>query len=116
MNPKPPNNRIGLPLAEGYHLIDLSEIIYCRADGNRTWVQLSDERLLSVNRSLKELESIFPDDFFFRTHHSNIVNLTHVCKWLKKDSGVIHMTNGHEIQVARSRRKALKTRLNLLGD
>ncbi len=107
-----PKKRIAFPIQEGYEFIDSEEIIYCEADGSYTHVHLSTEtksRLYS--RPLKEIEQLLAKYHFCRIHHSYVINLNHISKYIKGDGGSVKMSNKKELPVSRTRKHELLERI-----
>lgn len=96
--------RISLPTLEGYLFFDLTDIIRLHADGSYTNVHLRSKEKILVSRQLKEFESMLDNDGFFRVHHSHLINLTHIKKYVKGAGGYVVMNDGEHVEVA-SRRK-----------
>lgn len=113
MEKQPTITRITLPVEEGYLFVETDDILHCQANGNFTHIFLTDDRRLTIGKTLKELETLLPDVDFFRVHHSFLVNLAHARMWLKTDGEQLQLSDGSMVQIARSRRKALRERLKL---
>ncbi|MEJ7680854.1 MAG: LytTR family DNA-binding domain-containing protein [Segetibacter sp.] len=59
-------------------------------------------------RTLKEMEEQLQDfDFFVRVHHSFLVNLNEVTKYVRGEGGYLVMSDGSSVNVSRSRKDAL---------
>lgn len=99
------SDRITLSSQEGLTVVKIENIIRLESDSNYTKFLLKDGERILVPKSMKEFESILPDDQFFRTHQSHIVNLDHVKKYIKEDGGYILMNDGSEVLVARRRKE-----------
>ncbi|CAG5077220.1 LytR/AlgR family response regulator transcription factor [Parvicella tangerina] len=67
--------RLKFPAGE---LIAISDIVYCKAEGNYSHVYLSDDRKLLIAKTLKKLEIEIASKAFVRTHQSHLINLTYV--------------------------------------
>lgn len=108
-HPGPPKKKLlVLPDSNGYHLLTISEIIRCRADGNYTILHRQDEPELLVCRQLGKLEPLLTPHGFLRVHHSHLVNLQTVKRFVKrKKDGRLLLANGDVVPVARSRKAAL---------
>ena len=57
------------------HLLKFQNILFCRAEGNYTTIQLCDGRCILVSKCLKEIISKLPSSYFERIHQSYLVNL-----------------------------------------
>ncbi len=82
--------------------IPVKEIIYLESDGAYTYLVTETERYIS-SRNLGYYEKKFPAYRFIRSHHSFIVNLSHVHSFKKGRSGALLMGNGVEIPVSQRR-------------
>ena len=112
-NPGIPVNKIAIPTMEGYQLIPAESIISCESDGNYTHLLLKDKRKIIASRNLKEVEELLEDYPFVRIHHSYIVNINEVEKYIKGEGGYLVMSDGSTINVSRSRKELLLRKLSL---
>lgn len=103
--------RIALPTMEGLQLISLDSIISCTSSSNYTIIVLKDTSKLVVSRTLKEIEEMLEEHTFLRVHHSHIVNLNEIRKYIRGEGGNLVMSDGSSIDVSRSRKDALLKRL-----
>ena len=106
-------NRIAIPTMEGFQLLPVESIISCESQSNYTHLFLKDKRKITASRNLKEMEEILEDYPFVRIHHSHIVNINEVEKYIKGEGGYLIMTNGSSINVSRSRKELLLKKLSL---
>lgn len=98
--------KIVLRTAEAMHIVDLSEILYCKSDNSYTTFFLKEKKEITVSKSIKEFADLFSEYKFLRPHQSYLVNLHGISKIDKSDGGYIIMENGAEIPIS-SRRKQL---------
>lgn len=103
-----------MPVRDGFLLTNLDNIIHCHSDGNYSTVYLNNSNAVTITRKLKELEEALPSRFFIRVHHSHIVNLKHVKKYLKQCGGQLLLSNCQVVDVSRRKRQALLDRLIIL--
>ncbi len=97
--------RLTLPTAEGIHFVDLKNIIFLEGMGSYTKFQLEGQKPIIVSKVLKEYDELLTSDFnFLRVHQSNIVNLSHIKKYVKGDGGQLWMSDGAEIEVSRRKK------------
>ncbi|OMP79821.1 MULTISPECIES: LytTR family DNA-binding domain-containing protein [unclassified Chitinophaga] len=110
-----PGERLGLPSPEGVRMILVKDILYCMADGINTRMHLlSAPAPAMVFRSLKEIENMLRNKGFFRVHHSYVVNLNYMERYLKGDGGEIIMNDGSCIPVSRHRKQDFMERIERL--
>lgn len=109
-----PFSRIAVPTAEGFELIPADEVIHCKADDNYTHLYLKKKAKVIACRTLKEMEEqLQPFPFFLRVHHSYLVNLNEVIKYIRGEGGYLVMSDGSTVAVSRSRKEALLKLFNL---
>jgi len=60
---------------------------------------------------LKEAEDMLAEHAFLRVHHSHIVNMNAITKYVKGEGGYLVMEDGSTIDVSRSRKELLMQRL-----
>jgi two-component system, LytTR family, response regulator len=100
--------KIALPTVEGFELIFTDQIIRCEADNNYTHLFLKGGRKIVVCRNFKEVEELLREfQYFARVHHSYIVNMNEVTKYVRGDGGYLLMSDSSNISVSRSRREYL---------
>jgi two-component system LytT family response regulator len=104
-------NKIAIPTMEGLQMILVDSIISCTADRNYTVIMLKNGQKMVASRTLKELEEMLEDYSFVRVHHSYLVNLNEVEKYIKGEGGYLLMSNGTSIDVSRSRKEQLLKKL-----
>lgn len=84
-------------------LIHMSEILFCKADGKYTYFFLLNGKKIMSSRNLGEYSNLLDNNYFFRIHHSFIVNLRHIIKISKKDGYFCEFSNGSILPVAKRR-------------
>jgi two-component system LytT family response regulator len=110
-----PGERLALPSPQGLRMLLVKDIVYCIADGENTWIHIVNAIAPSlVCRSLKEVESQLKNKGFFRVHHSYLVNLNYMERYIKGDGGEIIMSNGTCIPVSRQRKQEFMERIEKL--
>lgn len=89
---------------KGTIVIRFHEVLFCNSDGSVVEITLLRNNKLekiTTYRTLKELENDFEDQPFCRTHHSYIVNLSHILRFEKTGrNGIIHLTNGIRVGIS----------------
>ena len=95
---------IALPTAEGLTFASLNDIVYCTADGSYTRMYMKDYTESLLSKTLGDVDEILSEYNFFRIHHSALINLKQVKKYIRGDGGEVIMSNGQSLQVARTRK------------
>jgi two-component system LytT family response regulator len=107
-----PADRLAIPTLDGLQIIPVSQIIYCGSSSNYTIFVLQDKQKLTVSRTLKDIEEMLAEHNFLRVHHSYLVNLDQVKKYIRGEGGSLLMSDGSSVDVSRARKDALLERLN----
>jgi two-component system, LytTR family, response regulator len=81
-------------------ITDCNEIIYCKAEGNYTWVYTTQTSFL-VTKVLKHFESILPKSIFIRIHKSYLINVNYISGFDHRK--VIIIDSKIELPIARRR-------------
>jgi len=106
--------RILINSRSGIESIEINEIVSLESQSNYTKIYLSDSRSLLTSKTLKEFESQLcnPESGFMRVHHSFIVNLNKVSKYLKTSDNIV-MLDDQQIPVAKSKKDNFFKWLNI---
>jgi len=96
--------KIAIPTLEGLLFFNTEDIVHLEAQSNYTVIHFTNAPKLMASRTLKEFEELLPPDIFFRTHHSYIINLHYIKRYIKGDGGQIEMQNGHFALLSRRKK------------
>ena len=105
-------NKVAIPTMEGLQMLFVENIISCSSDSNYTVLHLKNKQKITASRTLKEIEEMLEDYSFLRVHHSFLVNLNEIDKYIKGDGGYLIMSDGSNIDVSRSRKEFLLKKLH----
>ncbi|MFK5972131.1 MAG: LytTR family DNA-binding domain-containing protein [Flavobacteriaceae bacterium] len=98
--------KITLPQQDGFQVLNVSEILYCKADDNYTEIYLENKKFL-VSKTLKYFEEALSSFPFARIHKSYLVNVNEVVKYKKGKGGSVVISNGKELLVSAAKKKNL---------
>lgn len=104
--------KIAVSSNNGTDFIDQDDIYFCESSGNYTYLHLENEKIL-VSKTLKHIEQQLNPHIFLRTHHSFVVNLNYVVKYLKGEGGEVVLKNKVHVKVSRSRKENVLMQLNI---
>lgn len=105
---------LSIPTLNGYLFLDVANIMYIKADGAYTHICIKDKPCITVSKNLKYFETALLDIVgFVRVHRSYLVNTRYVKRFDKADRGSLLMADDVTIDVARDRRDALFTVLDI---
>lgn len=108
-------NKLAIPTFEGLLFYDVAQIVHLEAASNYTHIHLLDGTKVTASKTLKEFEDVLPARLFFRTHHSYLINLSYIRRYLKGDGGQVEMQNGRCIDVARRKKEEFLKAINGLS-
>ncbi|CAM1359695.1 DNA-binding response regulator [Tenacibaculum litopenaei] len=83
--------------------LEESEILFVESDGNYCTIHTTNTKKIVITKKLKEVNTLLPDDHFFRIHNSYIINLNKIKEFLKSE-GYVVLENGHKIPVSRQKK------------
>ncbi|MGN6567188.1 MAG: LytR/AlgR family response regulator transcription factor [Flavipsychrobacter sp.] len=89
-------NKLMLATMEGYYLVKLEEILYCKANDSYTHFYMQNGKHYVVSKPLKEFEESLAPYNFFRIHKSFLVNMNHIELVNKLDGGITVVMNSKE--------------------
>lgn len=96
--------RLAIPSDNEIIMQPIADIIYCEADSSYTTLYLSGGKKITVSKTLKEFENILPEGDFCRIHHSTLVNMAHVTKYIKGEGGYVIISNNNHLNVSRRKK------------
>lgn len=100
--------KIAVPTTEGFELIPAGQLVRCEAYDNYTHLFLKNKTKIVACRSLKEIEEqLHAFACFQRVHHSFLVNLNEVIRYIRGEGGYLIMSDSSTVIVSRSRKEAL---------
>ena len=112
MNKEKEQHRIAIPSMEGLQFVATGNIIYLEAQSNYTNFYLINNKKITVAKTLKDFEELLPNSIFIRIHHSYIININCIEKYIKGDGGQVMMKNGVSLDVARRKKEEV---LKIIG-
>jgi two-component system LytT family response regulator len=106
------NYKIAIPTMEGLQMVQTSNIISCAADRNYTVLFLKNKKKIIASRSLKDIETMLEGFSFLRVHHSHLVNLFEVEKYIKGEGGYLLMSDSTTVNVSKTKKEIVLQKLN----
>lgn len=96
--------KISVTTDKGILFIDQDDVIYLQSEGSYTHIFLKGGKKILSSKSIGDFEEVLTDKGFFRIHHSNIINVTHLSKYIRQDGGYVEMINGATLTVSRRKK------------
>ena len=97
-------NKIAVSTLDGLLFFDIKDIVHLEANSNYTTIYFNNRPKLIASKTLKDFEELLPADIFFRTHHSHLINLNFIKRYIKGDGGQIELLNGNYADVSRRKK------------
>jgi len=105
--------RIAIPMREGYEIISYDEIIHLEASESYTMIYLEGDKKILSSKNIKVYEEKLNSIVFFRTHKSHIVNMRdHLKGFNRIDGNSAVMSNGKFIPIARRKLQTFLDRIS----
>ena len=95
--------RLAINSIEGIEFLNLTDIVFCRADNNYAHICLQNGRELCVSKTLKWLENTIANVDFVRIHQSYLVNKVFVHRYMHSDQSIL-LYDGKMLPVSRAKR------------
>lgn len=92
--------KIVLNTQDTMHVVNIDDIVRLEADRNYTRFFVLNQKMILVSGSLIDYDEMLSPAGFLRSHHSHLVNLSHVDRFEKKDGGKLIMKDGSEALVS----------------
>lgn len=105
------DKKLPVPTAEGVLFLPVADIIRAEAAGSYSTIYLNGKQKLITSKNLTELEDMLASDDFCKVHKSHLVNLRYVSKYIRGEGGILVLTDGSEVDVARRKKEELLARL-----
>jgi len=105
------NFKMALPTMDGLIFVKVKNVLYCEASSNYTEITMEDNKKYIVSRTLKEYEDLLSDQDFFRVHHSTLINLNAIKKYVRGDGGYVIMNNDKSLDVSKRKKEAFLSRI-----
>ena len=96
--------KITIPTQDGFEVLEMKNIMYCKADDNYTEFFLESNQKKLVSKTLKYFEDILKESGFARIHKSYLVNVSYITSYKKGKGGTVSLSNGKELSVSASKK------------
>ena len=104
--------KLSLPTQNGIQMVKISDIKRIEADGNYARIFTNNGKSIFISKSLKIFDGWLEGLSFYRVHHSHIINLNCIEKYIKGEGGTVVLDNGDHVEVSRRRKDEFLKRLN----
>ena len=109
------SNTLSLSVKNGMIFVKRADIIRLEASGSYTVFHIENKITHMTSKILKEYEAQLDPSVFYRCHHSHLINLSKVTKFVSQDGLFAHMIDGSVVDVARKNKDQFLERLKNMG-
>jgi len=95
-----PGENILFDVENGFIKLNTRNIEYCNAGQSYSLIINFDKKENLITKSLKKLQDILPENQFYRTHKSYLVNIYHIRKYVHAKESYVLMKSGIKIPVS----------------
>lgn len=99
-------SKLALPTIEGYHFVEVKDIIRCESQNNYTNFHFLNGKKILVSRTLKIFSKMLEDHNFFRTSRSDLVNLNHIVTFGRQKSPTLTLSDDTQLTISLRRKEA----------
>ncbi len=105
INPKDYPNVL-ISTKNGLECLRERDIIYAKAMGSYTTLYLADGKQYTSSKKLKEVENALASNYFFRIHHSHLINLHHIKVIRNQQINLVLLSDGTELEISKRKKGA----------
>jgi two-component system, LytTR family, response regulator len=97
--------KIAIATGDGLEMVEIETIVNLESNSNYTKIHYTNGKHTLVSKTLGDFESILMPYNFFRIHHSYLININHVKKYIKGEGGQVLLSNGVALDVSRRKKE-----------
>lgn len=97
---------IGLKSVNDIRFVKVKDILSLSSEGSYTQFKLKDQQEVLVSENLKKYEGLLTVPYFFRIHHSHLINMEEVIRYVKTDGGSVELSDGSVYPISRRRKES----------
>jgi len=91
--------------------VDIDQIMYCKADGNYSFIFLRDGKRIMMSRTLKYIVQRLSSSHFIRIHATYLVNPDFILRLHKEKNYQVELVDHTRLVVSRANRQIFRERL-----
>jgi two-component system LytT family response regulator len=106
-------DKLAVPTLNDILFIPIKEIIYLESDSNYTTIFTADKKKVTSSKNLGHYQDLIEPHGFFRIHHSRVVNLSRITRFIRGRAGSVELDTGQTLEVSASRKEELLKLLHI---
>ncbi|MFZ1530432.1 MAG: LytTR family DNA-binding domain-containing protein [Ferruginibacter sp.] len=99
------NDKIAVPTSDGIEFLQIKDILRIESSGNYCHICFVNGKKTVVTKLLKDFEEMLLPYRFFRIHHSHLINLDYIKKYIRGEGGQVLMQNEDLVDVSRRKKE-----------
>jgi two-component system LytT family response regulator len=108
--------KLAISTINSVKFVELSQIVFFKAEGAYTDVYLLDEKKLTVSKGLKHFEDLLKDNSkFFRCHKSFVINTDYITEHIKSEGGFLKLNEKHLVSLSIDKTAELYQKMNWIN-
>lgn len=104
-------SRLVIPNQNGLVLVEIEDILRMESEGAYTRIFMSNGMCHLASKNLGFYEDQLAQHDFIRVHHSHLIHMRHVAKYVKGEGGHVIMSDNALVDVSRRRKEAFMRKL-----
>lgn len=105
--------KLALPDTDGFQYINIKQIIRIEAERSYSTFYMEGGKKIMVSQNIGVYEELLNKSGFYRIHHSHLINIDHIHRFVKTEGGAVIMADNSRVPVSRRNREELYKILNL---
>lgn len=97
------SNYIAVSSLEKVDFLKMDDVMFCMSEGKYTTFFLFNGEKIVSSKNLGEYEKLLNRTYFYRIHHSYIINIRHLLSIIKKDGSYCELSNNISLPIAKRR-------------
>ncbi|HEX2627600.1 MAG TPA: LytTR family DNA-binding domain-containing protein, partial [Chitinophagaceae bacterium] len=100
------DRRLAITTSSGFVFADVKDIVRCESSSNYTQFYFANDKKMLSSRNLGYYEELLPPEKFCRIHHSHLINIDFLDRYIKGGSGgSVIMKDGTELDVSQRKKE-----------
>ena len=96
--------KIAVPLVGKTIFLNISDVVYCKSDGNYTTIFLENGASHLYSKKIKDVFETFNSNQIIRVHQSYLVNINYIKEYVKSEGYYLILENNKTIPVSKPNR------------
>ena len=105
--------KIKIATLQGYEFVDMSEIVWCKAEGHYTTFNLINKRRITSSKNIGYFEDQLTAYNFCRINNNILINMQFIKSYMKGKGGYVIMNDGTELEISQRKKADFLNKLSI---